>query len=179
MKILKTILLAIVAIVAVALIAALFIKSDYSIKRDIVINKPKGEVFNYIKYLKNQNEYSKWAKMDPGMKTEFRGTDGQVGFISAWDSERDSVGKGEQEIKKIDEGKRVDYEIRFIKPMEAVAPAYMITDSIAPVQTKVTWGFEEHVPYPFNIMCLFFDVEKMIGNDLQIGLNNLKGKLEQ
>lgn len=178
MRIFKIILLAIVAIVAVVLIAALFIKGDYSIQRSIVINKPKTEVFNYIKYLKNQNDYSKWASMDPGMKKEFRGTDGQPGFISAWDSDRDSVGKGEQEIKKIDEGKRVDYEIRFIKPMEAIAPAYMITDSIAPMQTKVTWGFEEHVPYPFNVMCLFFDVEKMIGNDLQTGLNNLKGKLE-
>ncbi|MCC8410977.1 SRPBCC family protein [Mucilaginibacter sp. UR6-1] len=179
MKILKVILFVVVAIIALALITALFVKGDYSITRDIVINKPKSEVFNYIKYLKNQNDYSKWAKMDPGMKTGFRGTDGQPGFTSAWSSDRDSVGKGEQEIKKIDEGKRIDYEIRFIEPMEAVAPAYMITDSIAPVQTKVTWGFEEHVPYPFNIMCLFFDVEKMIGNDLQTGLNNLKVKLEQ
>ncbi|MBE9584935.1 SRPBCC family protein [Mucilaginibacter sp. JRF] len=179
MKILKIILLTVVAIIAIALITALFVNGDYSIKREIVINKPKTEVFNYIKYLKNQNEYSKWAKMDPNMKPTFRGTDGQVGFVSAWDSKLDSVGKGEQEIMKIEEGKRVDYEIRFIKPMEAVAPAYMITDSIAPTETKVTWGFEEHVPYPFNLMCLFFDVEQLIGNDLNVGLSNLKGKLEQ
>ncbi len=178
MKILKIILLSLLTIVALALIIALFVNGDYSIKRSIVVNKPTAEVFGYIKYLKNQSEYSKWARMDPGMKVEYRGTDGQPGFVSAWDSNRDSVGKGEQEIKKIDEGKRVDYEIRFIKPMEAVAPAYLITDSIAPAQTKVTWGFEEHVPYPFNIMCLFFDVEKLIGNDLQTGLGNLKGKLE-
>lgn len=179
MKILKGILLAIVAIVVLVLIVALFVKSDYSVKRSIVINKPKTDVFNYIKYLKNQNDYSKWARMDPNMKKEFRGTDAQPGFVSAWESDRDSVGKGEQEIKKIDAGKRIDYEIRFIKPFASVAPAYMATDSIDSMQTKVTWAFEGHMPYPMNIMQVFMDMDKLIGADLQTGLNNLKTILEK
>jgi hypothetical protein len=43
-------------------------------------------VYDYVKYLKNQNDYSVWAKIDPGMKTEFRGKDGTVGFVSENDS---------------------------------------------------------------------------------------------
>ncbi len=179
MKILKFLLYAVVLIIAVVLITALFVKKDYTITRSIVINKPKTEVFNYVKYLKNQNNYSKWAKMDPNMKQEFRGTDATPGFISAWDSEDGNVGKGEQKITSIQEGKRINYEIHFIKPMEGLAPAYMATDSIAPNQTKVTWTFEEHMTYPFNFMCLIMNVEKMIGDDLQTGLNNLKTILEK
>ncbi|SUJ28353.1 Uncharacterised protein [Sphingobacterium spiritivorum] len=68
MKILKKILLAILALVVILLIAALFLKKDYAVKREIVINKPREVVFEYIKYIKNQNYYSKWATMDPNMK---------------------------------------------------------------------------------------------------------------
>ena len=68
MKILKKILLFIVVIVAIALIAALFISKEMKAEREIVINKPKQQVFDYIKYVKNQDNYSKWNKMDPGMK---------------------------------------------------------------------------------------------------------------
>lgn len=32
------------------------------------------------------------------MKREFRGEDGTVGFVAAWDSENPDAGKGEQEI---------------------------------------------------------------------------------
>lgn len=178
MKILKRIVLTLVVIVALALIVAAFMKKDYSVKREVVINKPKQEVFNYIKFLKNQDHYSVWAKMDPNMKKSYKGTDGEVGFISAWDSKKDDVGKGEQEIRKIVEGKRIDVELRFKKPFEATEKGYMTTDAAGENSTKVTWGFDGHMDWPMNIMFLFMDMEAMIGKDLQNGLNNLKKKLE-
>ncbi len=86
MNILIKILIGIGALIAVLLIVALFVKKEYTIEREITINKPKTEVFNYVKHLKNQDNYSKWVMQDPGMKKEFRGTDGTVGFVYAWDS---------------------------------------------------------------------------------------------
>jgi hypothetical protein len=117
--------------------------------------------------------------MDPNMKKSYRGTDGTVGFVSAWESKIDSVGVGEQEIKKIIEGERVDFELRFIKPFEATEPAFMTTEAVSESQTKVKWGFSGHMDYPMNLMMLFMDFEKMIGDDLQTGLNNLKTVLEK
>lgn len=178
MKVLKKILIALLIIIAIPLIVALFVKKDYSVMREIVINKPQAEVFNYVKYLKNQNNYSKWANMDPNMIKTYTGTDGTVGFISAWDSKNDEVGKGEQEIKKITEGSRIDYELRFIKPFESTEQAYMITEAASPTQTKVKWGFEGHMAYPMNIMMLFMDFDKMIGSDLNTGLDKLKTVME-
>ena len=75
MKILKRILLVIVILIGLVLITGLFVKKEMKAEREVVINKPKSEVFNYVKYLKNQKEYSKWASMDPAMKVEFKGTD--------------------------------------------------------------------------------------------------------
>jgi hypothetical protein len=157
----------------------LFEKKEMKAEREEIINKPRAEVFNYVKYLKNQNDYSKWGSMDPNMKKEFRGTDGTPGFVSAWESEKDDVGKGEQEIKAIKEGERIDYEIRFRKPMESTASAYMITEDALANQTKVRWGFEGKMDYPFNVMRLFMDMDKMIGDDFAAGLNKLKNTMEK
>jgi hypothetical protein len=179
MKIVKRILIVVVILIAIPLIAALFIKKDYAVEREVVINKPKQEVFEYVKYLKNQNKFSKWANLDPNMKQEFRGTDGTVGFVSAWESQSDDVGKGEQEIKGIKDGERIDYEIRFLKPFESTSPAYMTTETVNGNQTKVKWGFSGHMPYPMNIMLGVMNMEKMLGDDFQLGLNNLKGIMER
>lgn len=179
MKILKKVLIALAVIIAIPLVIALFVKKEYAVEREININKPNTEVFEYIKYLKNQDNYSKWATMDPNMKKDSRGTDGQVGFVSTWDSEIEDVGKGEQEIVKITEGKRIDFELRFIKPFEATEPAYMTTEAVSEQETKVKWGFSGKMPYPMNIMMLFMNMEEMIGADLEEGLKNLKVVLEK
>lgn len=179
MKILKKILIAMAIIIAIPLIIALFVEKDYAVEREITINKSKQEVFDYIKFLKNQDNFSKWSTMDPNMKKTYRGTDGTVGFVSAWESNDENVGVGEQEIKKIVEGERIDFELRFIKPFEATEPAFMSTETVSENQTKVKWGFSGHMNYPMNIMMLFMDFEKMIGDDLQTGLGNLKTVLEK
>lgn len=169
----------IVVIAAIPFIAAIFIKSDYHVERETLINQPKSVVFSYVKQLKNQDNFSKWSMMDPNMTKTYQGVDGTVGFISAWESKNQEVGIGEQEIIAIDEGKRIDFELRFIKPFQATEPAYMTTEAVSKDQTKVKWGFSGHMDYPMNLMFLFVDFEMVIGDDLQVGLNNLKKILER
>lgn len=179
MKILKKILLFIGIFIGLVMVATIFVKREYSVEREIVINKPKQQVFDYVKLLKNQNNYSKWATMDPKMKKEYTGTDGTVGFISAWDSEDDQLGRGEQEISKIIEGERIDFQLRFYEPMASVSPAYMTTDSISATQTKVKWGMSGTMAYPTNVVLMFMDVSEILGRDLTTGLTALKSTLEK
>lgn len=177
MKILKIVLIVVAVLIAVPLITALFVKKDYGVEREIVISKPKQQVFDYVKFLKNQGNYSKWAMMDPNTKKNFTGEDGTVGFVYAWES--DITGKGEQEIKKIADGERLDFELRFKEPFEATDFAYMTTESVSENETKVKWGFNGKMNYPMNIMLLFMDMEKMLGDDLSTGLTNLKTVMEK
>lgn len=79
----KTILIIILVIIAIPFIIALFVKKEYKVEREVVIHKPVTEVFDYIKHLKNQDSYSKWAMIDLNIKKTFTGTDAKVGFISA------------------------------------------------------------------------------------------------
>ncbi len=178
MRILKKILIGLVALIALILVVALFVKKDFAAEKEVVVNKPKQEVFNYIKLLKNQNEYGVWAKKDPSIKQEFTGVDGTEGFTSSWEGNSD-VGKGSQTIKKITDGQRLDLDLHFIDPMDSHSPAWITTDEVSPTQTKVKWGMSGKMAYPFNFLGLFMNMDEMIGKDLQEGLNNLKVIMEK
>ncbi len=171
------ILLGIAALIAVILFAALFVSKTYRVETEVLINRGKYDVFDYIKYLRNQDFYSKWVMSDPDKKTEFRGKDGTVGFVYAWDSGNKRAGKGEQEIVNIDEGEKVDVEIRFEKPFEGVSQTCMSTQSLTETETKVTWSMQGKQQYPMNLMTLF--MKQMLVKDMNVSLANLKKIMEK
>lgn len=179
MNVFKKVLIGLAVIIAVPLIAALFLNKIYKVEREIVISRPTSEVFAYVKQLKNQTNYSVWSMRDPAMQKDYKGEDGTVGFVASWSSDKKDVGVGEQEIKAIVENERLDFELRFFKPFKGTDAAYMTTTPVTDTETKVVWGFEGHMTYPMNLMLLFMNMEKMIGGDLQTGLDNLKGVLEK
>lgn len=168
----------ILGIIALLLLVGLVISKDISATKEIIINKPVDEVFNYIKYLKNQDNYSKWASLDPNMKSEHRGIDGTVGFVKHWSGNK-KVGEGEQEITAIEEGKALNTELRFIKPFKSFAKATMTTEAIDANSTKVTWCFQSKMNYPMNVMKLFMNMREMVGKDFSTGLAKLKAVLEK
>jgi len=179
MSILSIILWVVAAILLFIIVVAAVSSPEYVVQQEIIINKPKQAVFDYIKYSKNQNNYNKWWMMDPNARKEYTGVDGIPGFTMKWESDNKQAGKGEQEITGITEGDRVDYEIRFIKPFEGTSPSHMQTVAVAPNQTKVVWFFSGTRNFGMRIFHLLFNLKKMLGKDILISLNNLKNILEK
>ena len=179
MNVLLIIVCILVGIILLILIAALFAPTNWSIEADILINKPKQDIFNYIKILRHSENYNKWVMTDPNMKKDFRGTDGTVGFVYCWDSENKSVGKGEQEITKLKDGEIVDYEIRFIKPFQGTSTANISLESVSQNQTKVIWVFGSSNNYMMKVLHVVLNLKKVLTKDLQTSLNNLKTILEK
>ncbi|QEE48235.1 SRPBCC family protein [Flavobacterium alkalisoli] len=173
---LNTILIIIAILFALPFIMALFVKKDYHIEREVIINMPKHEVFDYLKYIKNQDNYNKWTMLDPDMEKDFRGTDGNVGFIYAWDGNK-NAGAGEQEITGITDGERITMELRFIRPFASIGHAYMSTEAESEHSTKVKWGMYGKTSYPRNIMNLVMG--GVLGKNIQESLNLLKRILEK
>lgn len=174
MKILKKILFFIVALIALLLIVALFVPKTYTISVSETINKPKQEVFDYVKLIKNQENYSVWVLEDPKIKVQYSGTDGTVGAMSSWTS--DVMGVGEQKITKISPN-RIDVDLHFKEPMEGNHKAATILEAISPTQTKVTSEFYGNEPYPLNALSF---IGKHMINDAEIkNLKNLKTILEK
>lgn len=179
MKILKILGgLVLLAVIAVAALVFL-VPANYKVEREVTISKPRTEVFAYAKMLKNQNDWGPWVKRDPNIKLSYKGNDGEPGFVSTWESEKEDVGAGEQEIKKIEDGKRIETEIRFKKPFESKSDAYLTMEDSGPDQTKVKWGFTGTMPRPLNLMLLFMDMDKEVGKDFDAGLASLKSIVEK
>jgi len=176
MKTLKKIGLGFAGLVALLLVIALFVKKEYTIERQVTINRPVADVFNYVKNIKNQDYYSKWNMADPAKKTTSKGTDGTVGFVYGWNG-NDEVGEGEQEITAITKNQKIETELRFKRPMESTAQAYMITKPAATSGTAVTWGMHGESAYPMNLMNFMLD--GMLGDDMAESLASLKTNLEK
>lgn len=177
MNIIITILLVVAGIIALLLIIALFMKKEHYVKREIIINAPQQKVFDFLRLLKNQDQFNKWATADKkNRKEELKGTDGTVGFIYSWSGDK-SAGVGEKEIKNIIEGKRIETEIRFVKPMRVSANVIMETEYLSDNQTKVSLSNAGTLKYPLNIMIPMF--EKMFAKDMDTSLLTLKDILEK
>jgi len=176
MNIIITILLVLAAVVGLLLIIGLFMKKEHYVNREIIINAPRQKVFDYVKLLKNQDEFNKHAMAGPDRKREFKGTDGTVGYIYSWSGDK-NAGVGEKEIKNIVEGKRIETEIRFVKPMAVSASVIMETASLSAHQTKVNWSNAGTLPYPLNIMIPM--MEKSVAKDMDVSLGNLKNIMEK
>jgi hypothetical protein len=176
MIILITILLVIIGIIALVLIIAFFMKKEHYVKCEIIIDAPRQKVFDYIKLLKNQDEFNKHAMAAPDRKREFKGTDGTVGYIYAWSGDK-NAGVGEKEIKNIIEGKKIEMEIRFLKPMTATASIIMETESLSDNQTKVTWSNAGTLKNPINLFIPM--MEKSVAKDMVSSLSTLKNILEK
>lgn len=171
-----TILLVVAGAIAMLLIIAVFMTKEHYVKREIIINAPRQKVFDYVKLLKNQDEFNKHAMAGPDRKRVFKGTDGTVGYIYAWSGDK-NAGVGEKEIKNIIEGKRIETEIRFEKPMRATACIIMDTESLSADQTKISWSNAGVLQYPFNIMIPI--MKKHVAKDMDSSLSTLKNILEK
>jgi hypothetical protein len=172
MKTLKKILIILLVVIAIPLIVALFVPKQFANEGQVVINKPVNEVFNYIKYVKNQDNFGVWQLSDPNMKTTEEGEDGTVGFKYNWDSEK--LGKGAQVITNIVPNERMESDMFFLEFDDRPNKAYISVEEQAPGQTLVKWGISGETPYPWNLMSLLHNMD----NDFNKGLEKLKEILE-
>lgn len=173
---LKKILIVLGSFIGLLIILGIALPKEMSFEEEIVINKPKHVVFASLISFQN-DDWTVWQKKDPNMKKEFKGTDGTVGSMSSWAGNAE-VGVGEQEIKKIVDGQRVESELRFKEPFANTSVAAFDTESVGENQTKVKWTFSGPNPFPMNIICLLLNMKKQMKADMHQGLENLKKKLE-
>lgn len=171
-KVLKYILLFIVAVIAIVLIAGIFISRDFHFETSIVINAPKEKVWQNVGTLAGMDKWNPWNERDPNMQKSTTGQDGTVGAVMSWKGNKD-VGSGSQTIKQIDAPNRIETDLHFIEPFDSRAVAYVnLTDEQG--GTKVVWGFDSRFPYPFNVLSKFMNMKEGLGKDFNGGLIKLK-----
>lgn len=177
MKALKVIGLTLVGIILLIVILALIAPSSYHVERTTTISASKAIVFDNIVHWNKWHSWSPWAEMDPSMKLEVTGTDGEVGSVYKWVGDPELTGRGEMTNTGVKALEEITYDLHFIEPFESFSQGYV---KMAGEDGNVTasWGFFGEYPFPWNIMLLVVDMDEMMEKDFSRGLELLKNLCE-
>ena len=163
-------------VVGIAFFVLAFIEpNDITVVRTTMIKAPKEAVFEQMRYFKNWVNWSPWQKMDTGMKLTYYGTDGQPGSGYTWHG-GSKTGAGDMYDSAIN-GTQMTYRLTFTEPHKGLANGFLsATDSSG--MTKATWSCSMHFGFPWNAMCVFMNMDKLLGGDFEAGLNYMKTYVE-
>lgn len=176
MRALKTLLIILLAVVALAIVLGLMGPARSEVSRAVVVQAPADVVYAHANSLQRMAEWSPWNKKDPGIKLTYSGPDGVVGQSSTWAGNSD-VGSGAQEIITLEAAKKVAVAVHFKEPFSGEAVADLDLVPMAD-STKATWTYRSENNFVARIFLALNDMDKMLGPDLQEGLNELKAQSE-
>lgn len=168
------------AILAVAIAGLLGFAASrpdsFRVQRTASIKAPPERIYPLINDLKGWTAWSPYEKKDPAMKRTMSGVTAGKGAVYEWDGNKE-VGKGRMEIAEATPPTRVLIKLDFIEPFEGHNMAEFALQPKGDT-TDVTWSIAGPAPFVHKLMSVFFDMDKMIGHDFEIGLANLKSLAE-
>jgi hypothetical protein len=165
-----------VGILAVFAVVVAMQPAKFQVQRSATMKAPTEVVFSQVNDFHNWNDWSPWAKLDPNCKYTFEGTESGKGAIFKWDG-NDKVGAGQMTILESKPNELVKMDLRFIRPFQDVA----ITEfSFTPKgdDTAVTWTMSGEQNFMEKAMCMFMNMDKILGGDFEKGLASIKAKVE-
>ncbi len=177
LKVVGIIVAVLLVAVAVVLVLAAQKPDTFRVQRTASIKAPPEKIFPLIDNFDNWGAWSPYEKKDPAMKRTRSGAASGKGAVYAWDGDR-NVGKGRIEIAEATPPSKVTLTLDFEKPFAA----HNIVDfTLEPKgeSTNVTWAMRGPVPYIAKIMHVIFNMDRMVGNDFEAGLANLKAIAER
>lgn len=168
----KKILLGLVAVIAVILIAGAFQAPTYRVTRSATMAAPAGVIFAEVNDFHRWADWSPWEKLDPNMKRTFEGPPAGVGSSYGWEGNSD-VGSGKMTITESKPGELIRIKLEFFKPMPGLAPTEFAFKPEG-AGTNVTWTMTGEKDYISKVVCMFMNMDKMVGGDFEKGLAQLK-----
>ena len=164
--------LTLVAAIAVFLVVAATRPASYRVTRKTVVAAPAAVAYAQVADFHKWPAWSPWAKVDPAMKTTYRGPPEGAGAVYEW-SGNDKVGEGRMTLTGARPAEAVDIRLEFLRPMTATN---LTRFSFAPAAggTEITWTMDGQNNFLAKAFSVFMDFEKMVGGDFERGLLNLK-----
>lgn len=173
MKVLKTLGLVVLGLLAIVALLGLIAPNQVAISRSTTINAAPATVYQVVSELPSWERWSPWQRRDATIKNEYSETKAGAGAYYTWTSEDSGAGQltitdawGPDSLHTLIEfdGQGNTNSNWYFKPADK--------------GTEVTWTFDSKFPFPFNAMLLFQDFEGMISKDYEEGLAFLKEEVE-
>jgi len=173
---LKIILVGIVVAIAGILAYAATRPDTFRVQRTARINAPPEAIFPLIDDLRSGEQWSPYYRKDPAMKGTYSGPASGKGAAFDFAGNKD-VGSGRVTITDSTPPGEVTMRLQMFKPFAA---DNVVKFTLVPrgATTDVTWAMQGRQPFIARLMCLFFDMDKMVGADFAAGLASLKSIVE-
>ena len=163
--------------IAVVLILAAMKPDQFRVQRTAAIKAPPDKIFPLINDFKAWPAWSPYETKDPEMKRTYGNASSGRGAIYAWDG-NSNVGAGNMLITDAPAPSKVALDLNISRPIEA---HNKVEFTLVPAgdSTTVTWAMNGNAPYWAKIFHVFFDMDKMVGDDFEAGLAKLKAVAEK
>src|SRR5574341_902384 len=162
---LTKILIALAVIVVAVVVVVALQPAEFRVARSATISAPAPAVFAQVNDFHNWEAWSPWAKLDPAAKATFEGPSAGIGAIFRW-AGNNEVGEGSMTITESRPSGLIRIKLEFLKPFAATNTAEF-TFKPAGNQTAVTWTMEGRNNFIAKAVCLFMNMEKMVGGQFR------------
>jgi len=179
MSLLKKIAGIVLGLVAILFSAGFLLPSTVHVERAALIEAQPADVFALVSNFNAWDAWSPWAQLDPDADMEIIGSG--IGQTMFWSSENPEVGEGSQVIVNLESPRYLQTQLKFGN--RGVANASF---TLTPIDgaTQVVWSLDtdmrEGVPLFLQPITTYlgFLMDSMVGEDYEIGLQNLKTAAE-
>lgn len=172
----KKILIGLFAVVMVFVIVVALQPSAFRIERTETIAATPAAVFAQVNDFHKWQAWSPWTKLDPNAKVTFEGPEAGEGAVFRW-AGNDEVGEGHMTITDSRPNERIVLDLEFIKPFPDTAKTEF-TFKPQGDQTAVTWAMSGESGFFQRAICIFMNLDKMVGGDFEKGLASMKRIVE-
>ena len=169
-------------LVTVALVIALLSAyvalqpSHFEISREMQMSASAEQIFPYINSSEKANDWMPWKDSDPSVKMVYSGPAEGVGSTSSWEGEG-QMGTGKAEVVESIPNRSVKTQLTYTRPME-MSQLAEISLTPAATGTTVRWSVTGENSFIGRCICLFMNMDKMVGGEFEKGLTKLKGIVE-
>lgn len=170
---LKKLMLAVAALVALFLAYVAWLPADGRIERTATLAATPAALFAHVNDFHKWQAWSPWAKLDASAKATYEGPETGVGAAFAWDGNAD-VGAGKMTIVESTPAERIVMRLDFTRPMANTSLAEF-TFTPEGDKTRVTWSMRGEASFFQRAVCTLLNADKMVGDMFEAGLKSLEG----
>jgi uncharacterized protein YndB with AHSA1/START domain len=167
MRFLKRLAVGLVLLLAAFVVVVWLQPDDYRLTRSNVIAAPAAKIFPHVNDLRQWEDWSPWAKLDPAAKVTFEGPPAGAGAVFKW-SGNDKVGAGTMTITESKPNERIATRTDFVKPFEGTSHSDFVFSERGG-QTNLIWTMAGKQSFVGKAICLFVSMEKMLGRNSRRG----------
>jgi ribosome-associated toxin RatA of RatAB toxin-antitoxin module len=174
-KFFKALSLAFLVLILIVIIVGLFLPTNYSVNRSIIIDAKPAAIHEYVGDLKKWPEWEPWTEQDPTIIITYGEKTSGIGANQSWIGKD---GDGQLTLTSSSPAKGIEYDLLFDNGKYECKSA-VVYEPMEEGQTKVTWSMDGNMNKPIIGGYFALIMDSMTGPMFERGLEKLKKQVER